>query len=270
MESKSAILLSAGLLAGTKRKRELSPAPISIPADEVAPSDTRSITHKLQAHLDEALFEPRGVGQSTGMTFEYEYGTDSTSIGFVRSIEIPHASDIRVKTLTRRAKAGGRALIRLGLKPGVDATGIDMSALIQALVVNIERRVRPLEKLVHFIEVGAPASNAAHDDCINIVVQIPADAEAGEEVVLQSASIAGSCVELGETCVKTVVGFNHAPEFVEGRLYFAAAADNIIALTEALDDGCSTHQMNEVSSADSDSECQDIAAAALPSGRSML
>jgi hypothetical protein len=52
-------------------------------------------------------------------------------------------------------------------------------------------------------------------------------------------------VALGEAPVRVIIGFNHDPA-PKGRVHAAAKAGDMYALMQALDDGCSADEADEV------------------------
>jgi hypothetical protein len=177
--------------------------------------------------------------QSTGIMFEK--GTDGVDIGRVRSLEMPDAGDIIVTSTSRRIRGDGRLAFRLS--PISTACDVDLIAFTHAIVAHIEMSDLPAQ-ILYSVEV-APA--AASIGCIDIIVPLPAGVDEGTEVVLRSVSIAGCNIELGAVPMRVIVGFNHAP--APAALAFAAVrVGDIAALTQALDNGCSTREADMVSS----------------------
>jgi hypothetical protein len=194
-----------------------------------------SIIHKLQTVRDEMSRGARGPEQSTGIMFLC--GTDCGDVGSVRPLEVLRAADVRVNATTQRVKGDGCPVFRI--TPLGAASSVDLIASTQVIDAVIELRTRPiLSGLPYSIEV-APAGDDATHGSIDILVQIPADTKDGTEVVLRSVSIAGCDVPLGEAFVRIIVGFNHS-HAPRGQVFAAVEANNIPALSQALDDGCST------------------------------
>jgi hypothetical protein len=118
---------------------------------------------------------------------------------------------------------------------------------------SIQGVARDLRAEIELVSGGLPtpldfsAALAAGDEviggCIDLVVSVPEDA-AGSEVILRRVNVAGCDVPLDKATVRVIVGFNHTPA-PAGRVYAAAEAGDIPALTRALDDGCSTQETDD-------------------------
>jgi hypothetical protein len=144
-----------------------------------------------------------------------------------------------VHATARRIRGDRPAVFRMQLTiPGVD---VDIVATAQLVVARI---FLGGVELGYSIEV-APATTTSHG-CISVVVPIPENTAEGSQFVLRRVSVAGYDVALGEAPVRVIVGFNHEPA-PAGRVYAAAQAGDIPALTQALDDGCSTQEADGVS-----------------------
>jgi hypothetical protein len=219
-------------LSGTKRIRQ-SPPQIE---EDNAPTARIFASDLQEALRSEHVVETLGPHESCGIILEF--ATCSVDVGSVHVLRIPRGSEMSVHATARRIRGDRPAVFCLEFTiPGVD---IDLIAAAQLVVAHIYLgRVQ----LGYSVEVR-PATTS--DSYISIVVSIPSGTSDGSEVVLRRVSVAGCDVPLGEAPVRVIVGFNHEPA-PAGRVNAAAQAGNIPALTQALDDGCSTQETGGVS-----------------------
>jgi hypothetical protein len=205
------------------------------------PSESSARPHFLPAHahiLRDCLAEnPILVGPHESTVIKFAVGPSAADLGNVRSLEIPAARDMRIQATTQRVWHMGRAVFRLS--PNSSASDLDLIASACVIIAHVELSTQPAAPLRYSVDIFL-------GDCIDVVVPIPEDAEKGAEVVLRNLSIAGCIVELGEAPVRIIVGFNHEPA-PQGRVYVVSGSSDIHALSQALDDGCSTQELDRVS-----------------------
>jgi hypothetical protein len=178
---------------------------------------------------------------------DIEFSLDSEDLGRVGASESMLAHDLCIHPVRKRVQAGAEArfCISSRVRQEPDSCAVEsFRGVARVISARIEKIFVDLPTPLDF-SVSLAAGGEMPGSCIDLVVTVPEDAE-GSEVVLRRASVAGCDVPLGEAPVRVIVGFNHEPA-PKGRVYAAARAGHIPALTQALDDGCSTQETHKVS-----------------------
>jgi hypothetical protein len=158
------------------------------------------------------------------------------------SFSAPADNLVMIRPSNIRVRQGRKLRYRIASRQPPDSVAaVDFDGVARVLRSLVELVVdgnkTPLAYSVE-ISVGAICSS------VDLVVQVPEDAAWGSEVVLRRVSAAGCDVALDEAPVRVIVGYNHEP-VPEGRVFTAARAGDIPALTQALDDGCSTQESTQ-------------------------
>jgi hypothetical protein len=171
----------------------------------------------------------------------------SEDLGKVDASVSVTAHDLVILRFSKRVQAGAEA--RFSIAPRVrqqpdSCTAESFKGVIRILQTEIELVFGGLAKTLRCCHSCATGGEAP-GGCIDLVVSVPEDAALGSEVVLRRVNVAGCDVALGEAPVRVIVGFNHEPA-PEGRVWAAVQKRDISALTQALNDGCSTEETDEV------------------------
>jgi hypothetical protein len=223
--------------------------------------DTTPINSSLRAFLPSAMAELSTVAAaaalqvsllSTNVTLDYFESNDvgftsgSQDLGRMDASVSVAAHDLVARPLRKRVQAGAEARFRI--TPRVHQESASCAA---ASIEGIARVVRAEFVLIvdgHArtlaFSVVLAASGETQVGSVDLVVAVPHDTALGSEVALHRVMVACCDVPLGEAPV-SIVGFNHEPA-PAGRVYAAARAGDIPALTQALDDGCSTQEEDAV------------------------
>jgi hypothetical protein len=173
------------------------------------------------------------------------YNGENGDLGCVDASMRVHAMDLINRSRSKRVGAGGVLRFQLGprLHPvPVSCATVAMKGVVRVANAHIELFFGSRKSRLSF---SVSSADNEFGGLLDLIVPVPADAALGSEVVLRRVSVAGCDVALDGAPVRFIVGINHesAPE---GRLYRAAEAGDIPALTQALDDGCSTQEADEV------------------------
>jgi hypothetical protein len=164
-------------------------------------------------------------------------------LGVIDASVSVHARELIVHPPRKRVRPGGeirfRIASRLHQDPGFCAVA-SFKCVARVMRTEIALIFNDHTTTLAY-SIAISADGKAQGGCVDLIVPVPEQAMLGSEIVLRRVSVAGSDVALGEAPVRVIVGFNHehAPA---GRVYAAARAGDIPALTQALDDGCSTQE----------------------------
>jgi hypothetical protein len=158
------------------------------------------------------------------------------------SVSVP-LHDLIFRSLCKRVEPGGEA--RFMATPHVHQDSCIASS-IEGVARVIHARIELTsgthkQNLAYSISI----SDDAGTRCFHIVAAVPVDATRGSEIVLRRVSVVGCEMTLDIVPLRVIVGFNHDPA-PEGRVYAAAAARDFLAMIQALGDGCSTEEADEV------------------------
>jgi hypothetical protein len=184
---------------------------------------------------------------STNVSLDYiesndvRFASGSQDLGRVGASVSVAAHVLIIHPLRKRAQAGAEARFRITSRVRQEpdsCAAASVEGVARVLRAEIELVAGGLTRALEF-SVALSAGGEAPGDCIYLVVAVPKDAALGSEVVLRRVRVAGCDVALGMEPVRVVVGFIHE-RTPEGQVFAAAQAGDIPALTQALDDGCST------------------------------
>jgi hypothetical protein len=192
---------------------------------------------------------PLGVFEGDDIAFSSSGIEDPSGVGRVNaSISVLAHELIVTNPLRKRVQPGGEIRFRISSRVCQEPDSCaaeSFKGVARVIRAQIEKIFGGVPTTLDF-SVAVSAGGEAPGGCIDLVVTVPADAALGSEVVLRRVSVAGCDVALGKAPVRVIVGFNHEPVPV-GRLYASALLGDIPALTQALDDGCSTQETDEAS-----------------------
>jgi hypothetical protein len=171
-----------------------------------------------------------------------------SDLGRVNASESIPAHELVVHPLRERVRPGGEARFRVSSRVRQEAESCaaesfrGIARVVRAQIQQLfDGLPTTLECSVSFV-----AGGEAPGGCVDLVVTVPEDAALESEVVLRRVSVAGCDVPLGEAPVRVIVGFNHEPA-PKGRVWAAVQRRDMPALTQALDDDCSTQEADTVS-----------------------
>jgi hypothetical protein len=174
--------------------------------------------------------------------------TGSEDLGKVDASVSITADDLVIHRLSKRVQAGADVRFRIAARVRQQpepCTAESFRGVVRVLQTEIELVFGGLATALQCCHSCATCDESPAG-CVDLVVSVPEDAALGSEVILRRVSVAGCDVSQDEALVRVIVGFNHEPA-PAGRVFAAAQAGDIPALTQALDNGCSTQEANEVS-----------------------
>jgi hypothetical protein len=206
----------------------------------------------LQEFLDSSIARTT-LDHAENTTIGYSRGLGSADLGMIEAPISKSVHDLVIRSRSKRVGAGGEARFRIETcfrntpaSSAVVNSGDALTAedIVRGAHAHIELLCYKHRSNLAY-SVSPTVGDFARGDYVDIVIPIPADATEGSTIVLRRFSVAGSEMTLGEPPVQVIVGFNHEPAPL-GRVYAAANAGDIPALTQSLDDGCSTMETDGV------------------------
>jgi hypothetical protein len=216
-------------------------------------SSCAGLAEELRYFLDSSRISiPVDHIENTDVLFTFGSEDQNPNLGRIDSSACMLACDlIIVRPIRKRTPLGREVVFRVA--PLERQEGGDRTASIEGVARVIRAHIELIiddMKIDLAYSVTLSVDTHSRSGCVDLVVPVPSNAPNGSEVVLRRVSAADCDVTLpaDDAPVRVIVGFNHAPA-PAGRVFAAAAAGNLPALTEALDDGCSTREMNAVSAA---------------------
>jgi hypothetical protein len=173
-----------------------------------------------------------------------------SDLGRVNASESIPAHELVIQPLRKRVQAGGEIRFRITSRVRQEPASVSCAAesfkgIARVIHAQIQQLLVGLSTALYYT-VALAAGGEAPGSYVDLVVSVPEDAALGSQVVLRRVIVAGCDVALDMEPVRVIVGFNHAPA-PAGRVFDAAQAGDIPSLTQALDDGCSTQEADEVS-----------------------
>jgi hypothetical protein len=190
-----------------------------------------------------------GIFEGSDVAFTRRTELSSEDLGTVDASVSVLQEDLLIHPTRSRVQPGGEVRFRISAR--VRQKNLYTVATFEGIARVILARTELACGCGNTNLAYTPVISIDGDPCgifVDLVVPVPANATPGSLVVLRRVILAGCDVALDDAPIQVNVGFVHEPG-PEGRVFAAAGAGDIPALKQALDDGCSTQELNEASCA---------------------